>query len=58
MIETMFQFCVDILVWLARPLGVTYETVNVCMLWPTLTVWMAVVIWRQKIQTNQLKHEK
>jgi hypothetical protein len=58
MIDSVFRLCVDILVWLAGIFGVSYEAVNVaifCVLWPLLTLFMALVIWCQRTTINQLK---
>lgn len=51
MIDTVFRLCVEILMWLAYITGTTYEEINVyifCVVWPTLTVILiVVVIWQQ-----------
>lgn len=61
MIDRAFNSCVEILIWMAGLCGISYEAINViifCILWPTLTVWMAIMIWRQRIQIHQLKREQ
>jgi hypothetical protein len=61
MIDRTFNGCVEILIWMAGLCGISYEAINViifCILWPTLTVWMAIAIWRQRIQIHQLKREQ
>ncbi len=53
MVERIFQLCVDLLVWLARLLGMSYEEVNVwifCVIWPLFTLLLiAVVVWQYVI---------
>jgi hypothetical protein len=46
-IDTIFDWAVYALVWLARVFGLTYEEINVylfCVAWPLVTVLMVVVI--------------
>jgi len=43
----IFDLCVKLLVWLARKLNTTYETVNVwifCIIWPLITLLLLVTI--------------
>ncbi len=53
MTNRIFQLCVDLLVWLAHLLGMTYEEVNVwifCVIWPLFTLLLiAVVVWQYLI---------
>jgi hypothetical protein len=40
MIDNIFQWCVDFLIWLAGVTGTTYKEINVvifCVIWPLLT---------------------
>lgn len=50
-IDGVFNVCVDLLVWGAGCLGVSYNEINVwifCVLWPTLTLLLiGVAIWQQ-----------
>ncbi len=50
MTNRIFQFCVDLLVWLAGLLGISYQEINVwifCVIWPLLTLLLvAVVVWQ------------
>ena len=51
MIHTVFNWCVDILNWLAGKCGMTYEEINVwifCVIWPLFTltlIVMVIVLW-------------
>ena len=51
-INFVFYGSVDVLIWLARLLGITYQEINVlifCIGWPLVTVIMMAVImelWR------------
>jgi hypothetical protein len=53
MADTVFQWCVDFLVWLAAATGTTYKEINViifCVIWPILTlglVGLCLVQWAQ-----------
>jgi len=56
MINHMFDWCVQFLVWLGGLLGMSYESINVwifCILWPVLTATLVVIVFHQhrKIQT-------
>ncbi len=50
MTNRIFNLCVDLLVWLARLLGMSYESVNVwvfCVIWPIFTLMLiAIVVWQ------------
>ena len=50
MISNTFSLCVELLVWLAHLLGMSYEEVNVwifCVIWPLITLLLiAVVVWQ------------
>ncbi len=50
MTDRIFQLCVDLLVWLARLLGTSYEVVNVwifCVIWPIFTLLLVgIVVWQ------------
>ena len=50
MTNRIFNLCVDLLVWLAGLLGITYEEINVwifCVIWPLITMLLiAVVVWQ------------
>lgn len=43
MINELFQKCVDLLMYLAHVLNMTYEEVNIlifCIIWPALTIFL------------------
>ncbi len=55
MTEKIFNSCVDLLIWGARLLGMTYKEINVlifCIIWPILTLFL---IWKAYIKPNKLK---
>lgn len=61
MIQTSFDICVQVLVWLASVLGVSYETVNVwifCVLWPLFTLALLVIVFRQHNKIKKLETNK
>jgi hypothetical protein len=49
MIDRIFNLCVELLVWLAKKLGMTYQTVNVwifCVIVPLVLLGQtATIIW-------------
>lgn len=60
MIHYLFDRCVDLLQWLAKLLGVGYQTINVwifCILWPLLTLTLVFIVLRQQRTIRRLKHE-
>ena len=47
MIDKIFIACVDLLEWLAKKLGTTYNAVNVwifCVIWPLITLALIVTV--------------
>ena len=58
MIETIFDFCVLLLLFLADLLGITYKTINVwifVIIWPVLTLALiAIVVW-QRLRIRHLQ---
>jgi len=60
MIQYLFDQCVAILQWLAKLLGIGYQTINVwifCILWPLLTLALVFVVLRQRRTIRRLKQE-
>jgi hypothetical protein len=58
MIDAIFDLCVQLLVWLADLLGITYKAVNVwifVIIWPILTLGLIWIVFRQRRQINQLE---
>ena len=57
-IDTVFDLCVRILLWLADLFGVSYNTINIwifCILWPLFTIALiGLVIW-QYMKIRKLK---
>jgi hypothetical protein len=57
MIDSVFNSCVQLLVWLAKLCGTSYEAVNVwifCVALPIILVAMFVIILRQQIKIRDL----
>ncbi len=52
LINQIFDWCVNVLVYWANILGITYKEINVwvfVVVWPSLTILMGVVIvWQQR----------
>ena len=48
----IFDWCVNVLVYWANVLGITYKEINVwvfVVIWPILTVlWMVIILWQQR----------
>jgi hypothetical protein len=57
MMDAIFDWCVNVLIYWANIFGITYKEINVwvfVIIWPILTIWMAVVIFRQWRKIRQL----
>ena len=55
--DQIFDWCVAVLVYWANVIGITYKEINVwvfVIIWPVLTVIMAVVIVMQWRKIRQL----
>jgi len=58
MVDNIFQWCVDLLLWLAAMCGMTYEEVNVwifCAIWPLLTLGLIALCLVQRAQIRRLR---
>jgi hypothetical protein len=58
MVDNVFQWCVDHLMWLAAATGTTYKQINViifCIIWPLLTVGLAALCLTQWAQIRKLR---
>ena len=58
--DAIFDWCVDVLVYWAGILGITYKEINVwvfVIIWPIVTVIMGVVIIWQAHRIRQLSGE-
>jgi hypothetical protein len=57
-IDKVFQWCVDFLVWLAAATGTTYKEINViifCVIWPLLTAGLVALCLVQRAQIRKLR---
>jgi nitrate reductase NapE component len=55
MIDTVFGFCVWILIQGAAALGITYQEINVyifCIIWPILSIGLFLEILRLRRKLN------
>jgi hypothetical protein len=58
MIDNIFDLCVQLLVWLADLLGITYKAVNVwifVIIWPIFTLGLIWIVIRQRRRIKQLE---
>jgi hypothetical protein len=61
MMDQIFDWCVQLLVYWADILGITYKEINVwvfVILWPVLTMILLVTIIRQRQRIQQLSNQK
>jgi EamA domain-containing membrane protein RarD len=57
MMDQIFDWCVNVLIYWGNIFGITYKEINVwvfVIIWPILTAVMAVVIFRQWRKIRQL----
>ena len=57
MMDQIFDWCVNVLVYWAGVLGITYKEINVwvfVIIWPVLTLLLAVIIVLQQRKIRQL----
>ncbi len=58
MIDYIFYLCVDILVWLAKLTGTSYELINIIIfiiLYPLILLFLLIVIIKQRKQIKNYK---
>lgn len=58
--DRVFQWCVDLLVWMAGVTGTTYKEINViifCVIWPLLTLGLIALCVFQRAQIRRLRRE-
>ena len=64
--DQIFDWCVNVLVYWAGILGITYKEINVwvfVILWPIVTIFMAfIILWQRRIirqlsSGNDSKHK-
>lgn len=61
MIDSIFDWCVSILVYWADILGITYKEINVyvfVIIWPIVTITFVVIILWQQRRIRQLTKRK
>ena len=59
MIDYLFYLCVDILVWLAKATGTTYEFVNIVIFvvgYPLFVIALLLVIYFQYKKTKKIEN--
>tara|TARA_B100001769_G_C21598859_1_gene337255 strand:- start:93 stop:284 length:192 start_codon:yes stop_codon:yes gene_type:complete len=57
MIDYIFYLCVDILIWLAKATGTTYEFINILIFiigYPLFVVVLITIIYRQYKKIKEL----
>ena len=57
MIDAIFDKCVDLLVFLANHLGMTYEAINVwifVIIWPIFTLALIILVILQQLKIRRL----
>lgn len=61
MMDSIFDWCVDVLIYWAGILGITYKEINVwvfVIIWPIVTLVLVVIIFWQGSRIRQLSKEK
>jgi len=57
MIDQIFDWCVQVLIYWAGIFGITYKEINVwvfVIIWPILTIVLTVIIIKQQQRIRQL----
>jgi hypothetical protein len=57
MIDAIFDKCVELLVFLANQLGMTYEAINVwifVIIWPIFTLALIILVILQQLKIRRL----
>ncbi|WP_435114568.1 hypothetical protein [Candidatus Pelagibacter bacterium nBUS_36] len=57
MIDYIFYLCVDILIWLAKVTGTSYEFINILIFiigYPLFIIVLIIIIYRQNKKINNL----
>jgi len=57
MMDSIFDWCVDVLVYWAGILGMTYREINVwvfVIIWPIVTIVLIVIVFLQQRRLRQL----
>ena len=61
MMDQIFDWCVNVLVYWAGMLGITYKEINVwvfVIIWPILTILLIAIIAMQQNKLRQLSKER
>tara|TARA_Y100000816_G_C26035810_1_gene542357 strand:- start:111 stop:299 length:189 start_codon:yes stop_codon:yes gene_type:complete len=61
MVDYLFYLCVDILVWLAKVTGTTYELINIIIFiigYPVFVILLLAIIYVQRKKINALTSNK
>lgn len=61
MMDSIFDWCVDVLVYWAGAFGITYKEINVwifVIIWPIVTIVLLVIIFLQQRKLSQLMKDK
>jgi len=57
MMDQIFDWCVNVLIYWANIFGITYKEINVwvfVIIWPILTIGLVAIIVRQRQRIQQL----
>ncbi|MBP7281191.1 MAG: hypothetical protein KBA66_06435 [Leptospiraceae bacterium] len=58
LIDIIFDWCVEILIYWAKVFGISYNEINVyifCIIWPILTLFLIGIIIYQQLEILKLK---
>ena len=58
LIDIIFDWCVEILIYWAKVFGISYNEINVyifCIIWPILTLFLIGIIIHQQLEILKLK---
>ena len=61
MVDYLFYLCVDILAWLAKATGTTYELINIIIFvigYPIFVILLLLIIYMQRKKINNLTSNK
>ncbi len=61
MMDIIFDWCVNVLVYWAGVIGITYKEINVwvfVIIWPVVTVLLVVIIYMQQRKIQQLSQKE
>jgi len=61
MMDSIFDWCVNVLVYWAGILGITYKEINVwvfVIIWPVVTIALIGIVPWQQVKIHQMKRDK